>query len=155
MITCPTCQHEITIGALFCLECGAQLITEVPTDMSASRESEEPLNLESTRLYLQIMEHGKILTLDGSEEYTIGRIDDDQPIIPDIDLTPYRGYGKGVSRLHATIQFMNNRVTIIDLGSVNGTFVNGKRVSDQIPEPLDHGDILTLGKMKIKVIMPD
>jgi hypothetical protein len=168
MITCPTCHHEITIGALFCLECGAQLITiEHPTAMTASRESKEPSNprenrvgysssnLESARLYLQIMEHGKILTLDGNEEFTIGRVDDDQPIIPDIDLTPYRGYGKGVSRLHATIQFMNNRATIIDLNSVNGTFVNGKKVSDQIPEPLNHGDILTLGKMKIKVIMPD
>jgi pSer/pThr/pTyr-binding forkhead associated (FHA) protein len=156
------------MGALFCVECGAQLITIEPrTDLNAwqeskvssitgkNQDSDSLLNPESAHLYLQIMENGKILALDRSNEFTIGRVDDGQPIIPDIDLTPYNGYGNGVSRLHATIHFMEGSATVIDLGSVNGTFVNGKKVSDQIPEPLNHGDVLTLGKMQIKVIMPD
>jgi pSer/pThr/pTyr-binding forkhead associated (FHA) protein len=91
--------------------------------------------------------------LSGREEYTLGRVSGDQPILPDIDLSPFQGYEAGVSRLHATIRVDQEAVWVTDLGSVNGTLVNGKEIGTQVDFPLDHGDILTLGNLKLQLII--
>jgi ABC-type multidrug transport system ATPase subunit len=51
----------------------------------------------------------------------------------------------GVSRNHARLTFQDKKYQIEDLGSSNGTFVNGARISK--PWPLKNGDIISLGKM--------
>jgi ABC transport system ATP-binding/permease protein len=51
----------------------------------------------------------------------------------------------GVSRKHARLTFQNNQYLLEDLGSSNGTFVNGERIS--VPWSLRNGDIISLGKM--------
>jgi predicted component of type VI protein secretion system len=48
-----------------------------------------------------------------------------------------------VSRLHCRLRMENGVVTAEDLESVNGTFVNGKRIRD--PEVVHPGDRLTVG----------
>ncbi len=53
-----------------------------------------------------------------------------------------------VSRRHAKVVQQGDRVTIEDLGSGNGTFVNGKRVEE--PVLLKHGDRLKLGPMLLR-----
>jgi pSer/pThr/pTyr-binding forkhead associated (FHA) protein len=40
-------------------------------------------------------------------------------------------------------------ISVEDLGSTNGTFVNGQRVKQQL---LKHGDILTMGALSLKFI---
>lgn len=42
-------------------------------------------------------------------------------------------------------------VVIEDLASVNGTFLNGKRLDPYLPEPLKDGDTVYLGKVLIEV----
>lgn len=49
-----------------------------------------------------------------------------------------------VSRRHARIVSQNNNYYIEDLGSTNGTFVNGRRIS--IVTRLSNGDIIDLGE---------
>jgi ABC-type multidrug transport system ATPase subunit/pSer/pThr/pTyr-binding forkhead associated (FHA) protein len=51
----------------------------------------------------------------------------------------------GVSRKHARLIFQNNQYSIEDLGSSNGTFVNGERISK--PWSLKNGDVISLGRM--------
>ena len=51
----------------------------------------------------------------------------------------------GVSRRHARLVFQNNQYLLEDLGSSNGTFVNGVQISK--PWPLKNGDVISLGKM--------
>lgn len=53
-----------------------------------------------------------------------------------------------VSRMHAVIEVGNDGVFIIDLGSIAGTIVNGKKICRH---PLRSGDILTLGRTRILV----
>ncbi|GJQ09247.1 hypothetical protein GpartN1_g1038.t1 [Galdieria partita] len=61
-----------------------------------------------------------------------------------------------VSRLHAKISFKGGRFEIVDVGSLNGTFLNDKRLSpERVPldEPvvLDNGDLLTIGQTVFEV----
>lgn len=166
MPRCPSCQHEEIFGALFCSECGAQLVQSADPShpnhpdsrdtTSAEPPDYEPGQVDSEApVNLQILSSGRILALKGRDEFTLGRVNENQPIIPDIDLDPYGGFEEGVSRLHATIQMASHGATVTDLGSVNGTSINGEKIPQHIPQPLAHGDVLTLGKMRIKVIIRD
>ena len=66
----------------------------------------------------------------------IGRGKDTQLLLPDIS----------VSRHHARIVNENDAFTIQDLGSQNGTTVNGERVQSHI---LKNGDEIQLGKFML------
>ncbi len=50
-----------------------------------------------------------------------------------------------VSERHAELRLVDGRVSLIDLGSSNGTFVNGRRILAGIPEPLQADDLIELG----------
>jgi pSer/pThr/pTyr-binding forkhead associated (FHA) protein len=54
-----------------------------------------------------------------------------------------------VSRRHCEVFEASDKLTIRDLGSSNGTFVNGKKVSGQ--QVLKHGDELTVGGVTLRV----
>lgn len=85
-------------------------------------------------------------------ETTIGRRDPSTGTMPDVDLTAYAGYRLGVSRKHAVIRLQNKRLEIYDLGSSNGTTLNGVRLAAHQPHLLRDGDEIALGKMVIRVI---
>jgi predicted component of type VI protein secretion system len=54
-----------------------------------------------------------------------------------------------VSRRHCELVDEGENLTLRDLGSSNGTFVNGKRVAGQ--KALKHGDEVTLGAVTLRV----
>jgi hypothetical protein len=51
-----------------------------------------------------------------------------------------------VSRHHAQLRYRQRRFWLTDLGSTNGTFVNGERVSEA---PLRDGDVISLGGLEL------
>jgi predicted component of type VI protein secretion system len=53
-----------------------------------------------------------------------------------------------ISRIHSVIEVGQDGASIIDMGSAEGTFVNGKRVSKG---PLKQGDEIKLGGLRIVV----
>jgi len=55
--------------------------------------------------------------------------------------------------LHAVIKLGQQRVSIRDLGSANGTRVNGERIIPNVDFPIKHGDSIALGKLMIQVII--
>lgn len=57
-----------------------------------------------------------------------------------------------VSRMHATISVDDAFVTITDLGSKNGTYVNGERVDTQT---LAHGDTIKIGDCDMRFLASD
>ena len=67
------------------------------------------------------------------QEFTIGRSPDNSIIIND----------SSVSRRHATLIIAQNEYSVKDLGSANGTFVNGMRVAGA--SRLQSNDILKVG----------
>jgi pSer/pThr/pTyr-binding forkhead associated (FHA) protein len=64
---------------------------------------------------------------------TIGRTPDNDIVLDN----------RGVSRRHAQIEFSENQAVIIDNESLNGTFVNSRRVSEEI---LKDSDTINIGK---------
>lgn len=165
MIICPQCQHKEISGAIFCSECGAQLVAieHVETHKIERPETDRiksetipfrvpPPPLPSAWISLHMLESGHIMPLADRSEFTLGRVAEGQPIMPDVDLTPYNAYANGVSRLHAVLKLVENRIALIDLGSSNGTFVNGVRINPQSETVLTNGDIISLGKLKIQVL---
>lgn len=166
MIICKNCQHENVSGTLFCSDCGAQLdgietlttqaITndEISNDLKRRPATiEPPSSPVNSWISLHLMDSGKILPLASRNEFTMGRLSEGQPIMPDIDLTPYQAYASGVSRLHAVVKRDANRVVIMDLGSSNGTYLNGRRLNPHTEEELKHGDVIALGKLKVQVLL--
>lgn len=166
MIVCPNCRHNEISGALFCSECGTllegvsgiatQTIPRIPTVQFPDLDKEEPVTLPPETQYavaLGVMDSGFIIPVENKDEFTLGRSAEGQPILPDIDLAPHKAYEYGVSRLHASIRFEGKQVLVSDLGSVNGSRLNGQRIPPHKPYIMHHGDILTLGKLKLQVLI--
>jgi pSer/pThr/pTyr-binding forkhead associated (FHA) protein len=74
-------------------------------------------------------------------EHLIGR--SPKSVVPIDDMT--------ISRHHARID-VGDEVTLVDLGSRNGTYVRGEKVS--APSTLHHGDRVAVGKILMTVLMP-
>jgi pSer/pThr/pTyr-binding forkhead associated (FHA) protein len=54
----------------------------------------------------------------------------------------------GASRRHASVAWRGERVVLSDLGSTNGTFLNGERVEGETP--LESGDRIMIGGVEIR-----
>lgn len=166
MIECPTCKHREFVGTLFCGECGTRLVlaSQVPT-MGISRDklSKEakatkpsaphgPQLSTGALIGLRVITTGELLSLVGRDNYTLGRSIEGQAVIPDVDLNKYEAYDAGISRMHAELRIAEDGLYVIDLESSNGTIINGKRLSAQEAEPIQHGDIMQLGRLRIQII---
>lgn len=60
-------------------------------------------------------------------------------------------YNQAISRLHCRITKLNGRYQITDLGSVNGTFVNGGRLTPNLPYQIENGDTVLLANSSFRV----
>ncbi len=86
-----------------------------------------------------------------SHEYIIGRHDPEGGFMPDIDLLPFGGYRMGISRRHAAITLSGKRLNIRDLGSSNGTSLNGNKLDKHEAHQLRDGDKLRMGNLTFRV----
>ncbi|MBK8024675.1 MAG: FHA domain-containing protein [Chloroflexi bacterium] len=86
------------------------------------------------------------------EALVIGRRDPITGDAPMVDLADYDAEALGVSRRHATIRRGEaNALSVLDHGSVNGTFINGQRLIPDQPRILRDGDELRLGRLVLRV----
>ena len=69
-----------------------------------------------------------------------------------LDLAPFGAYSLGVSRRHVVIRRAANGYIVLDLGSVNGTFLEEERLIPHRVYPLPNGAHLRLGRMRIFVL---
>jgi pSer/pThr/pTyr-binding forkhead associated (FHA) protein len=183
MISCTSCEHEEYIGALFCSLCGMQLnyTLEMPISTALYPKEGKPTTgsmeirpgsgtlagaqgtvrkppsrpIGGPRVALRIFETEELIPLDGGAEFTLGRVSGAQPILPDIDLTTYQAYESGVSRLHASIKVTAFDISVTDLGSANGTRVNGQKLTAHESHQLESGDVLTLGRFRLQILIRD
>lgn len=87
---------------------------------------------------------GYVISLAQGMYWSVGRETDNTIVLTD----------QWMSRNHAILQAMETgEIHVIDLGSRNGTFVNGRRLS--IPTPLQDGDVITFGQTNITFHHPN
>ena len=143
---CTRCGHPNRDDARFCAECGAPLEADATvslTPVEADDEGQDDFPFPRDEL-----EPGQALLLvkrgpnAGStflieqDETTAGRNPDSDVFLDDIT----------VSRKHAVFERRDGGFFVKDLGSLNGTYVNGEAVEET---KLARGDEVQIGKFKL------
>lgn len=165
MIKCSDCGTLQEEGALFCSECGGFLLVEegkatavLPFSEFANRPPPPPLTEEKLTpvdkaedILLVVPSSRRRFKLMAQNELHIGRASAD--LVPEVDLTDDDGAEKGVSRLHAKIQIVQEGIMLIDLNSTNGTLLNNYRLSPYEPYPLRSGDEIRFGDLLVHLFL--
>jgi pSer/pThr/pTyr-binding forkhead associated (FHA) protein len=146
-------------GELACARCGTVLATGGTTrKLGAPEEPPSPVSWPTGEVIVTdqepiILQIGAdSVTVPVAEVVTIGRSSDiPDDTRPDVDLGPFGAGDQGVSRKHIKIKRKNILVYVTDLGSTNGTLLNGRRLIPNAERLLRNGDELQLGRLKIKV----
>jgi hypothetical protein len=159
MKTCPYCAHNNLEGVLYCEECGQVLFGEAATTTSTKKLPGMSGSLDGKNAWgtarfgrdasilIHVRDNSQPIEIVPKEETILGRHDNTSTATPTIDLTPFGAYENGVSRLHAAIRRGEDTLTLVDLGSVNGTHLNGQRLIPNQPRVLRDGDEIRLGKL--------
>lgn len=173
-IICPNCAHQNRPGELICDNCGTSLITGGKAALGTrdlvreqeARPGEKLLDTgtqkalataggavftENMVLRLEIESGSNPMLIYPKAEIVLGRRDPNTGAIPDVDLTAYAGYRLGVSRRHSIIRMQDKNLFITDLGSSNGTYLNGTRLPPHRPHQLRDGDEVRLGQMALRL----
>jgi len=160
MLTCSQCGTPYKFGDTVCSKCGRVLLD--------TRSSTIALQVDPTLLRLRrdhvktggALHPEKSVTLlirgmaerfifeDGTE-VILGRTDLMVAEPGHFDMTPYGGHDRGVSRNHALLRFSDDAITITDLSSSNGTFINTQRLPPTTPQQIKHGDEIMLGSLSM------
>jgi serine/threonine protein kinase len=128
--TCSRCGRVNKPGARFCAGCGA------------------PLGAPPVARLLITSPRGSWEQKIDRLPLRIGRRDPRQNHYPELDLAEHdRGIA---SRNHATINRDGDYYTITDLGSTNGTLVNGTAIPQRAPRRLRAGDRIKIGEVEIE-----
>jgi pSer/pThr/pTyr-binding forkhead associated (FHA) protein len=170
---CPSCGAQLEPGSHFCDMCGAPVgaaappappltPASAPPSIPAPIPSPQPapampappppypagpaipghLVVEATNVTLPFPP--------GKTDVIIGREDPISGVFPDIDLTDHGGDEGGVSRQHARIFVQGTQVLIEDQNSTNYSYVNQQKLTPGQPHPLNDGDELRLGRVKLR-----
>lgn len=148
MLSCPKCGFENAEDANFCSHCGTRLAVGSSADVTAiydvGARVDKDDTLEGAPLCATLPalvihagggREGENILLDG-DVLTIGRSPDSDLFLDDIT----------VSRRHARVVRDGSGYAIEDLNSLNGTYVNRRRVERQ---HLHSGDEVLIGKFRL------
>ncbi len=163
VIKCPNCGRQNKENTQICV-CGAALVDLMKqiathnydnTDYEAGGTSPYGSSRVTSRtnLVIGVGEEARSMSFDADmiDELIIGREDPKTGVVPDINLGPYSGLEKGVSRYHAAIVYRDGTLNIEDRGSANKTFLNGQPLVEDQPRVLRDGDLVRLGHLVISI----
>ena len=179
MQICPNCNYTNRPGVVFCENCGTSLIGSAASvdTQSLDKGKNKPdenhnsaagISIEEIKdagvkgtsdfpkdgvLVLEFGEGTDPLILSGTKIILFGRRDAATGSIPDVDLTPFAGYRMGVSRRHAEIRPAPEgaALDLWDLGSSNGSFINGDRLISHRGYRISDGDEIRFGQLSVNV----
>jgi FHA domain-containing protein/zinc ribbon protein len=147
-VYCPECGFQNLESANYCSRCGALLMTEGEADDSTMTFSAEEIEEEGGVGLEEIGIEGPALVVRSGggragEQFplertqtTIGRTPDCDIFLDDVT----------VSRRHAIVAKGAGPFTLEDLGSLNGTFLNRRRIEQA---ELENGDEVQIGKYRL------
>ena len=163
MIICKQCSYQNREGVIYCDNCGMPLKESIQ-ERNYTRKLERGNGVLSakatwgtarltaqTEILLHVVDENKSVPLVIDTQSVVGREDRSSENYPDINLMPYGGIEKGVSRRHATIERSEDTLTLMDIGSSNGTFLNGQRLVSHQPRVIRDGDEIRFGKLVTRI----
>lgn len=124
----------------------ANNVIQMPTRPTSGLEVQLP-----DRLRIVIDSGTAVLDVPLKNYMVVGRRDNSDDRQVDIDLTGFDGQHNGVSRYHAIIHIHNERISIKDFNSTNGTFLNGFSLKPMFGYRLRDGDQLMMGRLRMRV----
>jgi hypothetical protein len=150
-VYCPECGFQNPAAANFCSKCGATLLPDTPGEQTESFTAEEVADDGATILEERGLRGPALVVRSGGgragetffpegETSLIGRSPECDIFLDDVT----------VSRKHAELSSAGGRWTIRDLGSLNGTFVNRKRIESV---ELEDDDELQIGKYRLTFLL--
>lgn len=162
-IKCYSCGKENAATEVYCYNCGT-LLQEIKTSTVRLTEDTGQVNPKrrwgTARFDMETMLVLTIRDLDAppihikiDSQKVLGRKHKDY--VPDVDLSPYEAYERGVSRQHAALRQQSETIVIVDLNSANHTFLNGQPLVPEQPRILRDGDELKLGQLIMRVSFED
>jgi pSer/pThr/pTyr-binding forkhead associated (FHA) protein len=131
-VQCPVCKTFNPAGLMFCVECGLIFDRALPEDVFGAPVVQLPCLVEQS---------GREHPLRPGDNY-VGREGD-------VSLPDPR-----VSRRHAKIVSTDAGMTVEEMGSTNGTLLNGDKLEPGAPKPLEPGDKLSFGGVEVVFSMP-
>lgn len=141
MDICPSCEHPVESGVVACPSCGARL-----EGSTASFDAVEESGTSPQAVDLDGSEGPVLVVGKGAEVgerfhleqplVTIGRDPESDIFLNDVT----------VSRRHARVLTEGATITVEDVGSLNGTYVNDELVDSAV---LHHGDSLQIGRFRM------
>lgn len=125
-----------------------------PKPMPPRQPSPNTTTLTSAwKLIFQIKEERVLLPIDN--EILVGRSSDSGGTTIDFDLTPHGAYHYGVSRKHAIISLADGQLYIEDLGSTNGTRINGFQLTAHQKYRLRDTDEIEFARLRTSIRFRD
>lgn len=143
MIKCPLCGVENQDGSAYCEDCGGKLF--VQTAAEPSRETPPAQSQDAGEALLSI---GGINFPLSRPCNSIGRRSPADGVYPDVDLTDF-DHDSYISRRHAQIVREGGVYYFEELGSSNGSYLNGEFMVKGTRGVLKDGDIIKLGKTEV------
>jgi CRP-like cAMP-binding protein len=123
-------------------------LLEETTGMAPSLDEASEVSMSSAsrhRTHRLVAEGGEEFFLSSEDETTVGRVDPVTGIRPDVDLAQLDNQ-RSVSRRHSKIiRSGSGFVVVEEIGTMNGTFVNGVRIQTGQPVSIKDGDRLRFG----------
>ncbi|MEM6284281.1 MAG: FHA domain-containing protein [Chloroflexota bacterium] len=175
-IECPVCGFENRAGSLMCDNCGTllNLMAESRRATRDLRDYRDALGDDAAKavesssnervrgaeyrigmsVQLRVEEASQPVVINPemlTGDVIMGRRDPITEQVPEVDLDRYAGYRMGVSRRHAILRLIGDELKLIDLGSSNGTYLNGERLEARKPTTILEGDVMRLGQIIMKV----
>lgn len=153
-IACPQCGRMNKTGEMMCFSCGKPLHTTGDTTRNLREESNtrDAFFGSDSVLVLTTLDSNvsfKIRPQQQDHDLIVGR--SDNALRADIDLSEFGAATMGVSRMHVSLHYdsKSSTLSVTDMNTVNGTFINGTKLLPQEIRALRHGDELRLGQLTL------
>jgi hypothetical protein len=144
-ITCPQCKEALPAT----IRLGTKRLGRRPFTLPIPSQGNGYFGPE-TNAILQFLPSGVCHTLALKEPLILGRatylVQGEM-----LDLTEHNAYQHGVSRLHCMLRRQGTRLVVTDLGSANGTHLNGEPILPHKDYLLSDSDQLILGSLHLTV----
>lgn len=168
MIICPRCTYKNNDTNVLCLRChfvlnrnqGAKTTTNIELEHVAAADVANgqlllpaPDVMSDVHNTLLIVKFGtefrKSVLLGEDDKVVLGRVKQVSQNVKAVNLSDIGAWELGVSRIHAMLTQTQTNLFVTDLGTVNGTWVDDKRIPAYSPVHLEDGLVIRLAALRI------